>query len=79
MALTRTQISLSEPQRRFLQRRARQQGKSMAEVLRSLIDREMETPPSLEDDPFFGIIGMVRGNGTVTSENLDEHIYKKDW
>ena len=78
MALTRTQISLSEPQRRFLQRRARQQRKSMAEIIRSLIDREMETP-AWENDPFFEIIGMVSSGRGKTNEELDATIYRKDW
>jgi Arc/MetJ-type ribon-helix-helix transcriptional regulator len=93
MALCRTQISLSEAQRRFLQRLARQRRTSVSDVIRSLVDREMQTQPSrrpaeLEEklknhpwkgDPLFDIIGMVSGDGTVTSENLDDHIYNKDW
>jgi hypothetical protein len=78
MSLTRTQICLSEPQRRFLQRRARQEGQSVAAVLRSLIDREIQSAACAED-PFFDLKGIIRSGGAVRSDQLDEHLYKPDW
>jgi len=67
MAMMRTQISLTERQRRFLDRVARREGRSVAEVLRSFVDKEMSTLPP-EDDSLFDIIGIVDSGGTITSD-----------
>ena len=45
MAATRTQIYLTERQRRRLEQRQRREGKSMAAVIREAIDAYLTDPP----------------------------------
>jgi hypothetical protein len=78
MAMNRTQISLTEAQRQFLERVARREGRSMSDVLRSLVDREM-TARQREDDPLLEIVGMVDSESAVTCEDVDRIVYRKDW
>jgi hypothetical protein len=76
--LIRTQIHLSPIQRRFLTERANLTGKSMALIIRELIDREMnpqntdwDSNPLLDEpvsDPGFT-------SPTSDSENSDQAIY----
>lgn len=78
MSLTQTQVSLSESQSSFLQRLARQQGRTVSDVICDLIEKEMQSEPSAED-PIFGIIGLAGSADRVSETPMDRRIYKKDW
>ena len=59
-AVRRTNIYLSEEQQRALDARAAASGTSRSDVLRQILDRELNTPASSELDSFFlEVAGLV--------------------
>ncbi len=80
--MKRAQLILEDWQHEWLSAEAAKQNISMSALLRRLITRTIETSQieSIDDDPVWGIIGMAAGpEDGVTSENLDEALYKIDW
>jgi len=76
MSMTRTQISLTETQREFLQRLARQRGSSVADVVRSLVDREMDASGENHE----GVRDEVKADTPPSAkfELPDDHPWKGD-
>ncbi|MBA2524122.1 MAG: CopG family transcriptional regulator [Solirubrobacterales bacterium] len=77
--MKRLQISLEPELDRELDRVARADGVSKAEVVRRCLRNQIEPPPPLEEDPFFQIIGAFRGPGGNAAENHDDIIYGPKW
>ncbi len=73
--MKRLQISLEPELDEELERVARAEGVSKAEVVRRCLREGIEPLPPLEDDPFFKLIGKFEGGGHDDAENHDEIIY----
>ena len=71
----RSQIMLKEHQHTYLITEAQRQGKSIAQIVRELIDKHIEQIRNLENDPFVDIIGMVEGDGEPVSRSMDFYVY----
>jgi len=75
----RTQLYLDEEQYRFLKEQSARYGISMAGVVRSLIEREIEKGQEVpEDDPIFRLGGEDFATGRRNgSTNHDLYIYSQ--
>jgi plasmid stability protein len=73
----RTQIYLDEAQYEALQAQARREGKSMAAVLREILDAYLSHggPSRPEGDPFSEVIGIGAGDGAPIAESFDDYLY----
>lgn len=79
--MKRLQISLEPELDRELDRVARVDGVSKAEVVRRCLRDGIEPVPPLEEDPIFDIIGAFGGadESTNDAENHDDVIYDPKW
>lgn len=77
--MNRLQISLTEDQYDFLKSESFTTGKSMAAVLRDVIDEVIKTRQQnlLQQDPIWDIIGIGSeiDGPTDVSENVDKYLY----
>lgn len=75
----RLQISLTEKQYEFLKSEAFVAGRSMAAVLRDLLDEVIQTRQQdiLNSDPIWSVIGVGAGieGPTDVSANVDKYLY----
>ena len=72
----RTQIYLEDSQYRALQARARREGKSMAALIREIIDEHMgASGAAAAVDPLKGLIGIGQGDGSAVAENYEDYLY----
>jgi len=73
----RTQIYLEEAQYEMLRARARREGKSLAAVIRQILDEALGRGASRgrSADPLDGVIGMAEGDGSSVAENVAEYLY----
>lgn len=80
-SMNRLQISLKERQAEYLLARARKEGTSMAEVLRRMIQHEMDAElAAIERDSFLSIAGIVNDPGPLfedlaVSERPEQYLY----
>lgn len=80
--MKRVQLILEEWQHQWLADEAAKQSTTMSALLRQLLTEAVERrrAESWEDDPLWGAIGMAEGpDDGVTSENLDEYLYRTSW
>lgn len=80
--MKRLQISLEPELDQELERAARTDGVSKAEIVRRCLREGIEpAKPWPKDDPFFEVIGMVGGSPGNASERVDEIVYgpKTKW
>lgn len=80
--MKRAQIILEEWQHTWLAEEAGRQSVSMSALLRQLLTEAIERrqTQSWADDPLWGIIGLGEGpDDGITSENLDQFLYRTDW
>lgn len=75
--MKRLQISLEYELDEQLDRVARREGISKAEVVRRSLKRNMAPRPSLEDDPLIQMFGSLneRGRGLRSGETIDDVLY----
>ena len=71
----RSQIMLKEHQYAYLVGEAQRQRKSISQLVRKIIDQHIEQSRDLENDPFFGIIGMVEGDDPNAAIDHDYYVY----
>lgn len=72
----RTQLHLDEGRYQYLAVQAKAQGKSIAQVVRDLIDADCKRRGSRRrKDPLDNIIGMFSGDGSAVAENVDDYLY----
>ena len=73
----RTQLYLDETHYQFLVQCARQRGKSLAHVVRDLIDERMRIPGKgrTKRDSFWKTIGSAAGDGARVAENYEDFLY----
>ena len=64
-----------ERQRQYLLRRAEERGATVEEELRKLVARQMEEADS---DALDNLVGMCRGDGSVTGETFHEYLYGRE-
>lgn len=74
--MRRTQVYLEDEHYRALRARARREGKSMAAVLRDILERHfgLLTEPG-ESDPFDDVIGIGEGDGSGIAEHFEDYLY----
>jgi hypothetical protein len=80
--MKRVQVILEEWQHQWLNKEAKQASISMSALLRQLLTEAIERRRSegWTDDPLWGIIGIGEGPADgITSENLDQFLYRTDW
>lgn len=77
MAMTRTQVYLTEQQRRQIQRLAEAQRKTMAQVIREAIEEYM-IRQTTDEDPLWDIIGLGSSGITDGSIHHDRDICDED-
>lgn len=77
--MKRLQISLEPELERELERVARADGVSKAEVVRRCLRAGIEPLPPLEEDPFVKLMGAFEGGEPNDAENHDEIIYGPRW
>ncbi len=80
--MKRVQVILEEWQHQWLTEEAEHQSISMSALLRQLLTEAIERRQAQgwEDDPLWGIIGLAEGpDDGITSENLDQFLYRPDW
>lgn len=73
----RTQIYLEEAQYEMLRAKARREGKSLAAVIREILDAALGRAPrgSAGADPLDGVIGIAEGDGSAVAENVSDYLY----
>ena len=72
--MRRTQIYLDDDQHDELRRRARREGRSMAELIRELLRQHLETCMR-SGDPFGQVIGIAQGDGSAVAEHHADYLY----
>ena len=80
--MKRVQVIIEEWQQEWLAEEASRHSVSMSALLRELLTEAIERrqTDTVANDPIWGIIGLGEGpDDGVTSENLDEVIYRVDW
>jgi hypothetical protein len=80
--MKRVQLILEEWQHKWLAQEAKKQSTSMSALLRDMLTQAIERrqAESWGDDPLWGAVGMAAGpNDGITSENLDEYLYRSNW
>jgi hypothetical protein len=76
VCLHRTQVYLEESHYEMLRSLARRRGKSLAAVLRDIIDSYLQAPaPTAATDPFQRVIGIGKGDGSAVAENYEDYLY----
>ena len=81
MSYVTTNVRLEEDLHRALKHLAVERGTSAAEIVREAIRRFIEKPPppekewSIEDDPFWKVIGICKDGPIDGSINHDHYLY----
>jgi len=76
LAIRRTQIYLEDSQYELLRSRARREGKSMAAVIREILDEYLGGKASMSRrDPLRHAIGIGKGDGAAVAENYQDYLY----
>ena len=72
----RTQIYLEDSHHQALRTRARREGKSMAALIREILDEHfgLGTRSGVKD-PLEGVIGIGAGDGSAVAENHEDYLY----
>ncbi|MDP3013295.1 MAG: hypothetical protein Q8M92_03570 [Candidatus Subteraquimicrobiales bacterium] len=72
----RTQIYLDETRYQYLVNLARRQKKSIAQVIRELVDEHVKKRAGQkEEDSFFKVIGIAAGTGEAIAERYEDVLY----
>ena len=72
----RTQIYLEDSQYELLRARARREGKSLAAVIREILDAFLGQGAGPRDsDEFRSVIGIGAGDGARVAENYEDYLY----
>ena len=75
-AAHRTQLHLDEERYRYLLLKAKTEGKSIAQVVRELIDADYKRRVSRRSkDSLDNIIGIFKGDGSAVAEHVDDYLY----
>lgn len=72
--MKRLQIMIEEELDAELGRQAAEEGVSKAALIRRYVGERLRPLPPLEEDPLWGLVGMVEGSPT-DSADIDEVVY----
>ncbi len=78
MAVKRLQIMIEEDLDAALGQQPAREGVSKAALIRRYVGERLRPLPPLEDDPLWGIVGMIRGGSPDDSSRIDEVVYDLD-
>ncbi len=74
--MKQTNISLEERQYQRVKDLAEQEGKSISQIIRELIDESFHLEDEdREKDPIFEIVGIGHGKGESVARDHDEELY----
>jgi plasmid stability protein len=77
--MRRTQIYLDEGQHEMLQSRARREGKSLAAIIRDILDAYLcGSRMPVAADPFRRVIGIGKGDGSAVAQNYEDYLYGEE-
>lgn len=71
----KTQLYLENHQYVLLKDWAARQGKSIAEVVRELVDAALKAPAQNARDPIYDIIGLADSGLTNVGRHVDDYLY----
>ena len=72
----RTQLQLDDGRYQYLSLKAKAEGKSIAQVVRDLIDEDHKRRGShRRKDSLDDIIGVFSGDGSAVAEHVDDYLY----
>ena len=74
MAMHRTQIYLEDSMYRLIRSRAREEGKTLAALIRELLSEALGGARA-ESDPLADVIGIAQGDGSAVAENHADYLY----
>ncbi len=74
--MKRLQILIDEELDDALELRARQEGTSKAALIRAYVRERLAPPGPIEDDPLWGMVGIVEG-GPADSASVDDVVYPR--
>lgn len=74
----RTQIYLDESQYELLRSRARREGKSLASIIREILDQHFRADAPSTVDPLAAVIGIGRGDGAAVAEHYEDYLYGEE-
>ena len=77
-SVKRLQIMIEEELDAELGLQAEREGVSKAALIRRYVGERLRPLPPLEDDPLWGIVGMIRGGSPDDSSRIDEVVYDLD-
>jgi metal-responsive CopG/Arc/MetJ family transcriptional regulator len=77
VAEKRTQVYFSMELYRKIEKRAKEESRSLASVVREAVEKYLKEKDEIdwENDPFFRAAGFIRSNVTDMSINHDAYIY----
>jgi len=76
--MARVNIIIPDEDVAYLKKKAEKEKKrGISAVIREYIAQDKMPKRMEKDDPIFGIIGMGKSDGKVTSENYEEFLYGK--
>ncbi len=75
-AVHRTQLHLDEDRYRYLVLKAKTLGKSLAQVVRDLIDTDRsKRSATWKKDSIWKMVGAFKGDGSAVAEHVDDYLY----
>jgi hypothetical protein len=74
-AVKRLQIMIDEELDVELGRQAELEGVSKAALIRRYVGERLRPLPPLEDDPLWGIVGLIKDGSPDSSSRVDEIVY----
>ena len=74
----RTQIYLDDAQYETLRSQARREGKSMASIIREILDEHLRAAGKPSRDPLLGVIGIGAGDGSAVAEHYEDYLYGEE-
>ena len=74
-AVKRLQIMIEEELDAELGRQAAREGVSKAALIRRYVGERLRPLPPLEEDPLWGIVGMIKDGSRDDSSRIDEVVY----
>lgn len=73
----KTQLYLDESRYRYLSDLAKKKKTSIAQVVRDLIDAQIQKRTKAIDDPLSKVIGICKGDGAAIAEHYEDYLYEK--
>lgn len=75
-SVKRLQIMIEEELDAALGRQAAEEGVSKAALIRRYVGERLRPLPPLEDDPLWGLVGMIKDGSPDASASIDEVVYE---